>query len=110
MPTGYTNRTGYGKGPHSHPDGVEKKVAKKPLKAVKEKLLRAKAKAVDKKAELKAGHAVRKAKWQDSRVEITHKKHFQDAWHPDRGSKATKERTNRNTKGDAKVLKREGEV
>jgi hypothetical protein len=72
--------------------------------------MRAKAKALDKKEALKASLAERKEQWQGKRVEITHKKHFQDAWHPDRGSKAMRERTNRNQKGDAKVLRGRAEA
>ena len=44
----------------SAPKGVEKKVAKQPIKAIKEKVLAAKQKAEAKKAEKKASHDERK--------------------------------------------------
>ena len=44
----------------SAPKGVEKKVAKQPIKAIKEKVLAAKEKAAAKKAEKKASHDARK--------------------------------------------------
>jgi len=107
MPTGPTNRPG-SKGPHtSTPLGVEKKVGKQPLKAVKDKILRAKAKALDKKEALKIGHAERKARFESGKVVIT-RKHFQDSSRPDKGAKATRERTNRNVAGDAKSMKVDG--
>lgn len=50
------------KGPReSTPKGVEKKVAKQPIKAIKEKVVAAKEKAQAKKTEKKASHDERKA-------------------------------------------------
>lgn len=45
------------------PKGVEKKIAKQPVKAIKEKFVAAKEKAKAKKEEKKASHAERKEKY-----------------------------------------------
>lgn len=96
--------------PHPHssaPLGVEKKVAKRPLKAVKDKILRAKARALDEKEAVKASHAERKAQF-DARQQPVVKKHFQSIAKPDSGSKATRERVGGSCKADARLMKADG--
>ena len=109
MPTGFTNRSG-SKGPHaSAPLGVEKKLAKKPVKAAKEKFLLAKATALDKRAAAKVSHAERKANFEANRpLKWIKRKHPYTDCPPDCGSKATRERTFRNKSGDAKLMKADG--
>jgi hypothetical protein len=104
MPTGYSTRDGT-KGPRA----VEKKVAKQPLKAPKEKHQLAKAAALEKRAAAKASHAERHAKFESNRTpKIIKLKHPWRCCPPDCGSKATRERTFRNRGGDAKLMKADG--
>lgn len=104
MPTGYSTRAGT-KGPRS----VEKKLAKLPLKASKEKFQLVKAAALEKKKAAKLSHIERHAKFAANRkLEIIKVAHPCTCHPPDSGSKATRERTFRNVHSDAKLMKADG--
>lgn len=104
MAQGYSTRVGT-KGPRA----AEKKLAKQPLKAPKEKFQLAQAAALDKRAAAKVSHTERKATFEANRpLRRFKRKHEHTGWPPDSGSKAIRERTWRNMHSDAKLMKADG--
>jgi hypothetical protein len=106
MPQGYSSRAGT-KGPRSN----EKKLAKQPVKAVKEKFQLAKAAALERRKAAQVSHAERKATFEANRpLRWIKRKHMYTGCPPDSGTKATRERTHRNESagGDAKLMKADG--
>jgi hypothetical protein len=104
MPQGYSTRAGT-KGPRS----VEKKLAKQPVKPIKEKSQLAKAAALEKRKAAQVSHAERKATFEANRpLRWIRRKHEPTDFPPDSGTKATRERTSRNMHSDAKLMKADG--
>ena len=104
MPSGYCTRAGT-KGPRA----AEKKLAKQSPKAPKEKFQQAKAAALEKRAAAKVSHTQRKSTYEANRpIRWIRSVHEPTTNPPDSGSKATRERTFRNTHSDAKLVKADG--
>jgi len=105
MPQGYSTR----RGTKGAAPSVSKKDAKLPLNSPKEKHQLAKAAALSKRAAAKTSHTTRKAAFEANRPwRWIKRKHLHTGCPPDSGTKATRERTLRNTHSDAKQMKADG--